>query len=97
MDEACGLGSYLKSKMTGKNRNWRSRWERLPDGSLRHVSGLVLRPECGEGYTDLNADETTLGACQTWLTDVRGTAPHDLHAALMRLMREAAEWHQANP
>ena len=83
--------------MTGKRHRWQANWERLPDGSLRHVSGLVLRPERGDGFTDLRASPATLPALNAWLIDVRRTAPHDMQRAAQRIVQEAAQWHRENP
>lgn len=83
--------------MTKKRHRWQANWERLPDGSLRHVSGLVMRPERGDGFTDFLAVPATLPALSSWLINVRGTAPHDLPIAATRITREAAEWHHGNP
>lgn len=83
--------------MTNKNHRWQANWERLPDGSLRHVSGLVMRPERGDGFTDFLAAPATLSALNAWLVDVRRTAPHDMQRAAVRLMNEAAEWHRQSP
>lgn len=83
--------------MTGKNYRWQTNWERLPDGSLRHVSGLVMRPERGDGFTDFRAAPATLPALSTWLLEVRRTAPHDLQRAAQRIAKEAGEWHQQHP
>jgi len=83
--------------VTGRRHRWQANWERLPDGSLRHVSGLVLRPERGDGFTDLRASHGTLPALNAWLIDVRRTAPHDMQRAAQRIVQEAAQWRRENP
>jgi len=83
--------------MTNKRYKWQANWERLPDGSLRHISGLVMRPELGDGFTDFRAVPATLPALTKWLVDVRRTAAHDLQNAAQRIAREAGEWHQSKP
>lgn len=82
--------------MTGKHHNWHRAWSRLPNGRLRHVSGaeFVLIP--GEGFTDVKAAPETLEAYQAHEL-ARGVPLHDLAKRLMRLAREAHEWHRRNP
>ena len=82
--------------MTGKHRNWHRAWSRLPNGRLRHISGaeFILIP--GDGFTDVRAAPETLSEYQTYEL-ARGVPLHDLAKRLMRLAREANEWHRGNP
>lgn len=82
--------------MPGKNKNWHRAWARLPNGRLRHVSGaeFVLIP--GDGFTDVKAAPETLCEYQTYELAC-GVPLHDLAKRLMRLAREAHEWHRRNP
>lgn len=81
--------------MTGKHHNWHKAWRR--DGaSLVHISGLRFDVVRGDGYTDILADKTTLDAFQGHEL-ARGVPLHDLAQRLMRLNKEALQWHQRNP
>lgn len=82
--------------MTGKHNNWHRAWSRLPNGRLRHSSGaeFVLIP--GNGFTDVKAAPETLAEYQEYEL-ARGVPLHDLAQRLMRLAREAHEWHRRNP
>lgn len=82
--------------MSGKHKNWHRAWSRLPNGRLRHISGaeFVLLP--GDGFTDVKAAPETLGEYQAFEL-ARGVPLHDLAQRLMRLAREAGEWHARNP
>ena len=82
--------------MTGKHHKWHKAWCRLPNGRLRHISGaeFVLLP--GDGFTDVKAAPETLGEYQAHEL-ARGVPLHDLAQRLMRLAREAGEWHARNP
>ena len=52
-----GEARHLSSKapMSGKHKNWQKGWTRLPNGRLRHISGVEFTIELGEGFTDINA------------------------------------------
>lgn len=82
--------------MPGKNHNWHRAWSQLPNGRLRHISGaeFVLAP--GNGFTDVKVAPETLAEYQSFEL-ARGVPLHDLAKRLMRLAREAGEWHQRNP
>ncbi len=82
--------------MTGRRHNWHRAWSRLPNGRLRHISGaeFVLIP--GNGFTDVKAAPETLAEYQEYEL-ARGVPLHDLAQRLMRLVREAHEWHRRNP
>ncbi len=83
--------------MTGKHYGWHKAWQRLDDGSIKHSSGLIMRPSVTEdGYTDLDANDASLAAAQASEL-ARGVRPQDLQARLMRLFKEAAMWHERNP
>ena len=82
--------------MTNKNFNWHKAWRLLPNGRLRHVSGLEFTVERGDGYTDINAADDTLQEYQRYELH-RGVAPHQFIERLQRLNKEAALWHQRNP
>lgn len=85
--------------MTGKNNNWRFNWERLPDGSIRHKSGLVFvltdRDDDDALASDLRVHESSLAAFNE-REAARGLPKHDLLMRMVRLSREAGEWHIKN-
>jgi hypothetical protein len=76
--------------------NWPKGWTRLPNGRLRHISGVEFTVEPGEGFTDINAADDTLAEFQAYEL-ARGVPVHDLAQRLMRLAREAGDWLQTNP
>jgi hypothetical protein len=82
--------------MSGKHKNWHKGWTRLPNGRLRHISGVEFTVELGEGFTDINAADDTLAEFQAYELG-RGVPVHDLAQRLMRLAREAGDWLQTNP
>ena len=82
--------------MSGKHKNWHKGWTRLPNGRLRHISGVEFTVEPGEGFTDINAADDTLAECQAYEL-ARGVPVHDLAQRLMRLAREAGDCLQTNP
>jgi len=82
--------------MSGKHKNWHKGWTRLPNGRLRHISGVEFTVEPGEGFTDINAADDTLAEFQAYEL-ARGVPVHDLAQRLMRLAREAGDWLQSNP
>jgi hypothetical protein len=86
----------FESPMSGKHKNWHKGWTRLPNGRLRHISGVEFTVESGEGFTDINAADDTLAEFQVFEL-ARGVPVHDLAQRLMRLAREAGEWLQTNP
>ena len=61
-----------------------------------HISGLRFDVVPGDGYTDVLANKATLDEFQTYEL-ARGVPLHDLAARLIRLNKEALEWHQQNP
>lgn len=77
--------------MTGKNYNWHRAWSRLPNGNLQHISGLIFSVEPGDGFTDINADESTLSQFQTHEL-ARGVPVHAIATRLQTLCREANDW-----
>jgi hypothetical protein len=82
--------------MSGKHKNWHKGWTRLPNGRLRHISGVEFTVEPGEGFIDIDAAPDTLAEYQRYEL-ARGVPAHDLAQRLMRLAREAGEWLKANP
>lgn len=74
--------------MTGRRYAWHKAWQRLPDGRLRHVSGVEFTVERGDGFTDIRVTPDTLAAFQAHEA-ARGVPIHDMTARLMRLAREA--------
>ena len=82
--------------MTGKHHNWHRAWSRLPSGRLRHISGAEFVLIHGDGFTDVKAAPETLAEYQAHEL-ARGVPLHDLAQRLMRLAREAHEWHRRNP
>ena len=82
--------------MTGKHHNWHRAWTRLPNGRLRHISGVEFTVEPGDGFTDINTADDTLAEFQAYEL-ARGVPVHDLAQRLTRLAKEAGEWHQLNP
>ena len=82
--------------MTGKNHKWQSAWSRLPEGSVRHESGLTFAVVPGDaGGPDLRATRESLDAWQRHEL-ARGVPLHDLAKRGQRLAREAGEWHVKN-
>jgi hypothetical protein len=82
--------------MTEKNTNWEKAWTRLPNGRLRHISGVEFTVESGEGFIDIDAAPDTLAEYQRY-EFARGVPPDDLAQRLMRLAHEAGDWLKANP
>ena len=82
--------------MTGKHHNWHRAWSRLPNGRLRHITGAEFVLVRGDGFTDVKAAPETLSDFQCHEL-ARGVPLHDLARRLIRLAREAGEWHQSNP
>lgn len=83
--------------MTGKHYAWHKAWQRTEAGHLLHSSGLLVRVQPAEGGAlDLVTDDDSLLAYQRSET-ARGVPLHDLQARLLRLLKEAARWHQINP
>lgn len=81
--------------MTGKHHNWHKAWRR--EGQrLVHISGAEFIIKRGDGFTDFNAAPETLEEFQRYEL-ARGVPVHDLAKRLIRLAREAAEWHGLNP
>lgn len=82
--------------MTGKHYQWHKAWHREASGHLLHDSGLRILVERDNGYTDLLADKETLEAFQAFEA-ARGVPRHDIEARLIRLIKEAQQWHARNP
>lgn len=82
--------------MTNKNFGWHKAWGRLPNGRLRHVSGLEYTVKRGDGFTDINTVDNTLQEYQDFEL-ARGVAPHQMVERILRLNKEAVRWHEANP
>ena len=86
--------------MTSENRKrWQAAWSRLPDGSVRHETGLtfVLADREGDAAlgSDLIVDQATVAAFEAH-ERARGVPAHDFWQRSARLAREAGEWHQQN-
>lgn len=74
--------------MTGKHYAWHKAWQALPDGRLRHTSGIEFTVERGDWFTDIRVTPDTLAAFQAHEA-ARGVPIHDMTARLMLLAREA--------
>ena len=82
--------------MTGKHHTWQNAWSRLPDGSVKHESGLTFAPVgASDGGIDMNATRESLNAWQSNEL-ARGVSLHDLAKRGQLLAREAGEWHVKN-
>lgn len=79
--------------MGGKHRAWRTHW-RIDGARLIHSSGAAFVVTEGVGYTDIEADDATLGAYQA-AELARGVPVHDLADRFKRLAREAGELWQS--
>jgi hypothetical protein len=79
--------------MVSKNHGWHKAWQRPPSGRLRHISGAEFIVSPSDGYTDINVAPETLGEYQAFEL-ARGVPLHDLAQRLMRLAREAHQWHK---
>lgn len=77
--------------MTGKHYAWHKAWQALPDGRLRHTSGIEFTVERGDGFTYIRVTPETLDAFQAHEA-ARGVPIHDMTARLMRLAREARKF-----
>lgn len=80
----------------GKHKNWHRAWSRLPNGLLRHISGVEIEITDGDGCTDSVVAQDSLDEFQRYEL-ARGVPLHDLTQRLQRLCREALEWNKANP
>ena len=76
--------------------NWPKGWTRLPNGRLRHISGVEFTVEPGEGFIDIDAAPDTLAEYQRY-EFARGVSPDELAQRLMRLAHEAGDCLKANP
>lgn len=86
--------------MTSENRKrWQTAWSRLPNGSVKHDSGLTFvladRDDDDALGSDLLVDQSTMPAFEAH-ERARGVPAHDLWQRAARLAREAGEWHQQN-
>ncbi len=79
--------------MTGKHAAWQAAWSRLPNGDLQHTSGLIVNVSRGDGYTDLEVQQSSLVIFQA-SESARGVPLHDQLARLKRLLNEAETWHR---
>ncbi len=77
--------------MTGKHYNWHKAWSRLPSGRLRHVSGLEFHIKPGDGFTNVELEQSTMNEFQSHEL-ARGVPLHDLVRRLQRLCVEANDW-----
>jgi len=83
--------------MTGKHRNWHKAWRREGLDLLVHESGLrVQLTELDDGSLDAVTEDAS---AEVWVAfeQARGVPLHDLQARLLRLVKEAAQWHDRNP
>ena len=79
-----------------KHDAWQDAWSRLPDGSVKHESGLTFVPVgASDGGIDLTATRESLDVWQSHEL-ARGVPLHDLAKRGQRLAREAGEWHVKN-
>lgn len=82
--------------MTGKHHALHDAWSRLPDGSVKHESGLIFAPVgASDGGIDMNATRESLDAWQTHEL-AHGVPLDDLAKLAPRLARVAGEWHVKN-
>lgn len=81
--------------MTTKPPDWRQAWQRLPNGRIRHFSGLEFTVTRGAAYTDINAADDTLQVYQVFEA-ARGVPPGVMIEKILKLNKEAARWHQDN-
>ena len=82
--------------MTGKHYNWHKSWRRDDAGLLVHESGLKVDiSEDDDGSIDAVTEDSSMAAWEAF-ERARGVPKHDLQSRLMRLVREAAQWHQKN-
>lgn len=81
--------------MTGKHHNWHKAWRRQGQRHV-HISGVEFTVERGNGFTDINVAPDSLEEFQNYELG-RGVPIHDLAKRLMRLAKEAADWHARNP
>ena len=73
--------------MTSKHYGWQAQWQRLPDGRLRHSSGLELEHDDILGWSTVDESLEAFHAAEL----ERGVPLHDITARLQRLCREASE------
>jgi hypothetical protein len=82
--------------MTNKSYNWHKAWQRLPNGRLRHDSGLECAIAYWPDYVYVNIVDETIAECFDG-ERARSVPAHDLYKRLTRLEKEAAMWHCKNP
>jgi hypothetical protein len=80
--------------MTSKHFGWHKGWRREGD-RLLHISGIAFIVERGDGYTDVNIDQSTLAEFQAF-EKARGVTLPDIVKRLQRLNWEAVEWRTKN-
>lgn len=74
--------------MPNKHYKWQAQWQRLPNGNLKHSSGLVVEYDEDLGWQTEDASLAIFQASEK----SRGVPLHQLHERLQRLLREAAEF-----
>ena len=72
--------------MTSKHYKWQAQWQRLPNGGIKHSSGLVVEYD-GLGWQTEDASLAIFQASEK----ARGVPLHDIASRLQRLLREASE------
>lgn len=79
--------------MTNKHFGWHKAWRRVPSGRLRHVSGLEFEFDAALGMCTCDDTLDKFGLYEK----ARGVPLFQHAERVMRLTREAAEWHGQNP
>ena len=73
--------------MTSKHYKWQAQWQRLPNGGIKHSSGLVVECDDVLGWQTEDASLAIFQASEK----ARGVPLHDIASRLQRLLREASE------
>lgn len=73
--------------MTSKHYKWQAQWQRLPNGGIKHSSGLVVEYDDALGWQTEDASLAIFQASEK----ARGVPLHDIASRLQRLLREASE------
>ena len=73
--------------MSSKNCGWQAQWQRLPNGGIKHSSGLVVEYDDVLGWSTVDESLEAFQAAEL----ERGVPLHDITARLQRLCREASE------
>lgn len=74
--------------MTNKHFNWHKSWSFDQDGHLIHTSGLKVLVLAGDGFIDLETEDTNVVIFRA-REQARGVPPHQLNERLQRLVKEA--------